>query len=143
MPLVFMAIKAMKRRAIKASARKPITNKLLQADFSAVWGIGDSGLAAMPFTVNLAPNVMRKELGMVPPSGLAEQPSESVGVAVAEPARKRQRAVAAPQTVTYTPPPQSQPPTMPHSDKPVIGKGGGKSSKGRRARNAQAIETLE
>ena len=38
MPLVFMAIKAMKRRAKKASARDPLDHHLLSRDFYVIWG---------------------------------------------------------------------------------------------------------
>ena len=48
MPLVYMAVKAMKRRARKASARVPVDQNLLTRDFGMFWSLSISALAETP-----------------------------------------------------------------------------------------------
>ena len=62
MPLVYMAVKAMKRRAKKASARAPVDHALLQRDFGVFWYLSVSALATTPFTLSTMANVPCKEL---------------------------------------------------------------------------------
>ncbi|CAK0879455.1 unnamed protein product, partial [Prorocentrum cordatum] len=51
MPLAFACAKAMKRRAKKAAARKPLELQLIHEDFSIDWSLGLARLAAAPFAM--------------------------------------------------------------------------------------------
>ena len=147
MPLVFLAIKAMKRRAFKSSARKAITNTLLHEDFLAIWGISMSGLACTPFTVTPAPGVMHKELNMTPPPSIpAPHPAGALPAlrdAPAEPERKRHRAT--PASSSHTPPVQTAPQQQLPSPPAPVGKGSSESGKGRvrQRKRTAGVEALE
>ena len=62
MPLVYMAVKALKRRAKKAYARHPLDHHLLTRAFAGAWGLSMSALSTTPFAVSATPSVPSKKL---------------------------------------------------------------------------------
>eukprot|EP00959_Pyramimonas_sp_CCMP1952_P341168 7146980-Pyramimonas_sp.AAC.1 len=55
-PAIFAGIKSTKRRAKKASARRPLEMALMQRDFSLDWQLSLTHLAATPFAFTTGPD---------------------------------------------------------------------------------------